>query len=489
MNNLAFMKNGLTLKFLACLTVVIFLAACGKKSQLTVESALGSYVSNQPASVVFGSLDVMSILNKAEYSKIPKFGFIASSYIKELSGSLDLDKGLHFSLNGPFKPDGSPEESVLFMAVKNIDTLKSMAMKQGFDVEEGEGFSYFRDNDLSMAMQGQIAVILIKGGEFDEKEKLGEIIDLLEKNETNERIAKYIKPKGDIYFVANLENAYNTSNTDLSKLPKSKQKEIQELVKEGFVESSTYFENGQLRIELKNHFSEALQKRMVFKTDNNASIRKMLGIGSPSIGLSLNLDMRQAQAWLEDVGGGMEKVTKSLGGEFQMAMALSGGKIYNIIDGQIGFAMFGEAKPMVGVTPDFNLYASFGPNGKGLAELVKNQMSSDDLQIQVESEGLMVATGKNPLTKNGNIAVPAGCEKFGKGGVTFYANLEKMDMASFDLEGAAKMLTLGKYCTVYMDNKGGTIILRLKNNQQNVLKQCGDFLLEEFASQIGGMAI
>ncbi|MBU2019284.1 MAG: hypothetical protein KJ941_06540 [Bacteroidetes bacterium] len=484
------MKNVKFFQYSVLFLSFVLLFSCSKNKELTLEQAVGSYVTNEQSAVVFGSINLMSILNKAEYNKIPKFGMIASSYIKEVSTGLDLEKGIHFVLNGPFKKDGSPEEVLLFLKVKNIDTLKSMAMKQGYEVEEGNGFSYFRDNDVSLAMQGSMAVVLIKNGDFDEKDALAKIMTSAEKGDVKSDIEKLVAAKGDIHVVGSLENAYLTSDTDLSELSKEKKKEIEELVAGSFVESTTYFESGQIRMEAVNHFSEALNKRKVFLTDDQAQIRSKLGNGNPSIALSLNLDMRQAQAWIEDLtGGSIDKFTRKVGGPAEMLFAFSGGKIYNIINGKIGVAVYAEAKPMIGVTPDFNLYAGFGPNGMGLAKLAKSQMSSDDLQLVILDDGLMATSSKAPLGKINKMNVPQGCESFGKGGITLFANFEKMDMKSFELEGAGKLLNLAKYGSVYLDQKGGTVLLKLKDNKTNVLKQCGDFLLEEFASQIGGMTL
>jgi hypothetical protein len=485
-----FMKNVKSFQYSLLFVSFFVFYSCSKKSELTLEQAVGSYVSNQPSAVIFGSVDLIGILNKAEYNKIPKFGMIASSYIKEISSGLDLEKGIHFVLNGPFKEDGSPFEALFFIQVKNVDSLNSMAMKQGYDVEEGSGFSYFRDNDVSLAMQGEIAIILVKNGDFDEKDAFSSILASAKKGDVKSDVKKLVASKGEIHVVASLEKAYRTSNTDLSKLSEQKKKEINELVEGSYVESSTYFEAGQIRMEVVNHFSEALNKRQVLLTDESAEIRTKLGNGNPSIALSLNMDMRQAQAWFEDLSGGsIDQFASILGGPIQMLFAFNGGKISNIINGKVGAAVYAEAKPMMGVTPDFNAYAGFGPNGKAIAELAKSQMDSEDLQLMISKEGLMATSSKIPLSKFTEIQVPNGCESFGKGGLTFFANFEKMDMKSFELEGAAKLLNLAKYGTIYFDQKGGTVILRLKNDKSNILKQCGDFLIEEFASQIGGMSI
>jgi hypothetical protein len=262
------------------------------------------------------------------------------------------------------------------------------------------------------------------------------------------------------------------------------------LVTDSYSQSTLFFEAGQMRLKTTHFFNENLRKRNFMRQDAKAGVMKKLGAGSPSLALSLNMDIRQLQAFVEDFSpASLDEMAANIGGPFQMMMMMAGGKVSNLIDGEIGFAMFGESKPDIGVTPDFTFYAGFGPNGKSLAEMAQNNMGGD-MRLQVDSKGVYGASSEDFEYKNGqSISVPMGCEKFGKGALTAYANFEKMDMASFELEGAAKMLTLAKYLTIYFDKDGGEVILKAKNEKVNILKQAAQFLLEEFSSQIGGMAI
>jgi hypothetical protein len=478
-------------KLLSFLGLFTLLFSCSKSIEnRELNEYLSSYVQSNDKVIFFGSVDIMQILEKAEYESIPKFGIVASSYISELQSGLDLNKGIFYAIHGPMAKDGAPEELVCFFYVKDLDSLKMKISQQGFDLEEGKDFSYFRDNDVSMAIQGNMAVLLVKNGNFDEKEILAVILDQSRKEIDEKQLLSLSKKVGDINLIAHMGHLYSTSNTELEKLDEAKKKEILALVTDSYSQSTLFFEAGQMRLKTTHFFNENLRKRNFMRQDAKAGVMKKLGAGSPSLALSLNMDIRQLQAFVEDFSpASLDEMAANIGGPFQMMMMMAGGKVSNLIDGEIGFAMFGESKPDIGVTPDFTFYAGFGPNGKSLAEMAQNNMGGD-MRLQVDSKGVYGASSEDFEYKNGqSISVPMGCEKFGKGALTAYANFEKMDMASFELEGAAKMLTLAKYLTIYFDKDGGEVILKTKNEKVNILKQAAQFLLEEFSSQIGGMAI
>jgi hypothetical protein len=83
--------------------------------------------------------------------------------------------------------------------------------------------------------------------------------------------------------------------------------------------------------------------------------------------------------------------------------------------------------------------------------------------------------------------VPEGCENFGKKAFSGFVNFEGMDVASFDLQGGAKIINVIKYINFEMDENGGRIIIKAKEGKENILKQSMVFFLKEFESQIGAI--
>ena len=233
-----------------------------------------------------------------------------------------------------------------------------------------------------------------------------------------------------------------------------------------------------------NQFSANLTKRMMMKEDPSASIRKKIGVGEPKIAVAMNLDMAKLQAWVDDFApSGLDFLSKN-SGPMQMIVLLAGGKIGNLVNGEMGVAMFSD--PSKVKDPEFAMYSGFGPNGKDLAEMVKNFPTKGDILMDVSSKGVNIYSNIRYKASNSyGFSVPKGAESFGKKGITGFANVDKMDFTEFELEGPEKLIELVKYVHLSMDTKGGELIIKTKNPNQNVLKLCVDKMLKEFEGQIG----
>lgn len=466
---------------------MFFLQSCSKTTDLSGAESLASFVENEESVLAFGSVDLLSILNKADYASTPKFGPILEAVVKEYESSLNLKAGLFYALI-PNKETGFDQaEVVCFLEVSNADSLAAKAMTQGYDVEEEGDMRYFRDHDLSLCLRNNIAAVLVKGGDFDEKVVLADIMDKASKGAENEDIKRMSALKGEIHLAYIMERTMNMSSG--AKLEASKLKELKELQKDSYQEVTLYAEEGQVRIAMEGTFNEELKKRIPFKQDAQGSIRKKLGSGEPTLGFAMNVDTRKMQAFFEDFSPvNMNEMLASLGGPFQIMMMVAGGKISNVIDGQLGGVLYANGASDVGVTPNVNVYAQFGPNGEVIANMAASNVG-EELKLQINKKDLFLSTSGKYDPDGKGIVIPTGCETFGKHGITFYANFEKVDMESFELENAEKILYLVKYVNAYFDADKGEILIKLKSDQPNALKQVSSFMLEEFASQISNISI
>lgn len=229
----------------------------------------------------------------------------------------------------------------------------------------------------------------------------------------------------------------------------------------------------------------------MLKQDAGAKILTKAGSGEPKMAVATNLDMDKTQAWIEDfVPGGMSAVLENAG-PFQMAMMAGGGKLSNLFDGMMSFAMFGDPKAGA-MVPDFNIYVGFGPNGKPLADLAVNtgMLSGGTMKSNINEKGFTGYSSEVYAAGTGKkVSVPAGCKTFGKEGITGFANLANVDLAAFELEGAGKLVELVEYMNFHISTKGGEILVKLKNSKDNVLKQSVQHMLKEFEGQIGEMSL
>jgi hypothetical protein len=477
-----FLKNLLPIFLVA----LLFTACSGDNDNRTVQEYASGFVNSNEKVVLYGSIDLKSILTKADYASVPKFGGIIKGELKNIESGLNLDKGVYFAMEGPFEK-GNMGSVYLFMEVKNADSLKQQLTQRGYDLDNADGIDYFRSGDVAFGLKGKLALMMVKSGKFDTKELISGAIkqaggDLLEGT-----AAMILAAKSDISINVHLYNNFKTNSGQLSTVSKENMKQLDEMMKGSFSQANVYFENGQLRIAMKNHLSASLKKRMMMLTDDNASIRQSIGQGEPKLAVSTNLDMAKLQTWMDDYApGAMDKLMEAIP-QLQMAMMVAGGKLSNLMDGKIGFAMYGEPKAGA-MVPDFSFYVGFGPQGKSLAEMAQNFLSGGTMKLAISDKGVQGSSSDTYKSVAGNsISVPRGCETFGKTAFSGYANLEGMDTKAFEFKGGAKMIELVKYLNFSFDTKGGEILVKLKEDKTNVLKQAASFMLSEFESQIGAM--
>jgi hypothetical protein len=479
-------------KFLKIGFVILFvftLSSCSKGENRSLVESTSAFVQNNDQVILFGSIDIMSILNKAEYKKIPKIGVAIEEQITKMKDGLNLEAGFYFAMEGPFE-NGNPGTVYMFAEVKDFEKLKETLMKDGYDFNEKNDIQSFRDGDVSVGIKDKLAILITQSKEYDEYVMAEEAFEMTTGDLMSGSGAKLLAKKSDISINTHLYNQFVTANKVTAELAKDKKDQLADMMKESFGQANIHFENGQMRVAIDNEFSAKLTKRMMFNADPGAGIRSMVGQGEPKMAIATNLDMEKMQAWVEDFyPGGLQQVLANEGGPLQMAMVMAGGKISNLINGKMAFAMFGE--PTAGaMVPDFTFYAGFGPNGKPMADFMQKMSSQGTMILSIDDKGVSGASSTVYAAKpGGTLSIPQGCESFGKTAISGFINLEEVDTKAFELEGAQKLVELVKYMNFTFGMEGGEILIKTKNSSDNVLKQSVQHMLKEFEGQIGELAI
>ncbi len=478
------------LKISSLFLFLFFLSACSDDKTSNLADSASSFINSNDQVILFGSMDVMSILNKAEYKSVPKFGSIIESQVKRMQSGLNLEAGFYYAMEGPFE-GGNPGTTYMFAEVKDLDSLKSVLMKDGYDFDSKDGIEYFRDGDASVGIKNGLAILLTKSGEYDEVELVKKAFTMTTGEVLSGSAAELLAQKADISINTHLYNQFITANNATADMDEDKKNQLADMMKESFAQANIHFENGQLRVAMDNKLSANLTKRMMLNEDAGAKILSKAGNGEPKMAIATNIDMEKTQAWIEDfVPGGMSAVMENAG-PLQMAMMAGGGKLSNLFDGMMSFAMFGDPKAGA-MVPDFNIYIGFGPNGKPLADLAVNSgmLSGGTMKSSINEKGFTGYSSEVYAAGSGKkVKVPAGCETFGKEGITGFADLAKVDLAGFELEGPGKLVELVKYMNFHISTKGGEILVKLKNSKDNVLKQSVQHMLKEFEGQIGDLSL
>ena len=476
---------------LAFFTLALLVVSCGRNNdKRQVKDYLSAFIKENHSVAIFGKVEINTLLNKAEYKSVPKFGTIIESVLNEFSKSIDTKQAIYYAVEGPFTADAEPKAFYAFISVKSADSLVANLVQKGYDFEKDGDLNFAQFGELSIGIKNDLAIIISKSSKTNVKESMEKAFEMSSGDSSEGRVDSILSQNGDIVLGCSLESLYATSDTQLSKLDQSKQDEIRELVVDSYSQTTFAFDDGQVIIETKNFFSEALKKRMFLKANEKATILSNLGHGSPIVGFSLNFDIEKLQSFVNDFSPeALNKMTEKLDMQGPLMM-LGENPLSGVSNGQLGAVMLGEPGKNGSMVPDFNIYMGLGKKGKPLAEMAKSFLSNGSMVTSITKNGICCYSSINnsPAVGKGLI-IPQGCESFGKKAITGFVNFEGMDLSTFDLEGGAKILNIIKYINFEVDENGARIFIKAKNGKENILKQSMNFFLQEFESQISGISI
>ncbi|MCE2742881.1 MAG: DUF4836 family protein [Fluviicola sp.] len=475
-------------KIIVFTALVAFLFSCGSSGDRQTSEYVSAFLNGNNKVLLFGKADVKTVLDKADYKNVPKFGALIEDQIKTIEKGLDIKTPIFFAIEISSYTGEEKPNIYAFIDVNNQDSTLAELTKMGQDIQKSGDLSYFQDGDVTVGIEENLAILLVQPDLKDPKKAIEEAFEKANGDISEGKVNDILNKEGDIVFGFKIESAMNAENPAIAGLAKEKQEKLQALVKDCYSESVFKFEEGAVVIESKNYMSEELKNKMFLKSDANGSILKKLGHGTPKMGFAINIDMVKLQALMEEFSPGIIKsLGESLGGPAQMALMMGGDNaLSSLLSGELGFVLIGEPKRDLSMVPDFNYYVGFGSKGKSLADLASAFLTKGTMKVDISNKGIMGAT--NPeFAGVGVLSVPQGCESFGKKGVTGFINLEGMDVNSFELEGAAKIINIVKYISFESDNETGRIVIKAKDGKGNILKQSVQFLLKELESSIAGL--
>lgn len=476
------------------LFALLLLTACSKSEEKReMNEYLSAYLNDNEEVVAFGKAHVNTILEKADYSSVGMLNMIVGSELEKYNAFIDAKGPVYYAAHGPLKKDGSPEKVVLFLRVKDQAGLESyLQSEMSFDLNEADGFKYASDGDMVLGFKEHLALIVLESNKNKELASIKEAFKRTEGKVSKGKIAELIDADdGDIQMGVSLRNLYGTASGDLKNQPKSKQKDLEAMLNDGYVKTSVKFEKGQAVIEMKNMFGKELKSKMFLAGDSKAPILKELGSGTPRMGFSINMDVKK----MEDLANELspDALNKGLGGQYLILRMATGSRELNELwDGKMGVVMFGEPDASGAFTPEFNAYLGVSKKGRDkLAEMENMGISTSQIPgvppFTIEENGISVMSSTSD--PSGKLNLPKGAENFGKSGISFFLNLEGLEpdeMAEMlDMEELAIVLKVAKFISFEFDNDGGKIVVTAKDGQENVLKQALTEVMKDVSGNMG----
>lgn len=482
------------LKVFAFALALSVVSCSGDPKERTAEDALSALVNGNKNVSVFGHASVYNILNKADYKHIPKANVLINAQLDSWKRAFNLDGPIYFALEGPFKNDATPETVYGFMDVKDEDSLISVIHELNFDTEKSGDFTYFQDGDITCGVRNHLLIFISKGGNYDGKAELTKAFQATEGDLSEDKPQEIITTKKDIVVGVSLQRLFLSANTALNKLPKAKLDELTSLLNDGYIETDVNFENGQIAINSKNMFSDALKDRLWFN-DNGSDISKKLGKGTPWMGVAANIDMKKLNQFMADFSpNGTQDLAEIMGPEMGMMMLFSGLDFAKSLTGQFGAVAVGNAK-QEGGTFEFNAYLGLTKEGQKAKSMVDKLFGSspkkngayvvDNMAISAKDDGIYIYS-VNSMDKS-TLKLPSCAKNFGKSTLSMFVNFNAMDVKSLDLPKESKFLELMESVSLESTRDGTTITLVAKDKSKNILDQMSDFYYNMFKDEIGAL--
>ncbi len=456
------------------------------------KDALSAFINENDHIIAFGHVNLEDILSKSDYATIPTFGGIIDGQKKDWEKVIDFSQPVYYALEGPLDENGEPESFYGFIQLKDKQAMIDKMTVDGFDFNEVKGISYTEDGPMMFGVLNNVGVIIVKKQAVDVEKIIASTFQKVKGKTSGGEIDEILEKKGDLVLGMNVSSIFTTSQIDFSDLSKDKQNELQELVEGSYIQTVFKFEEGAAIVETKNLFSSKLKEKLFFTADDQAPIVAFLGSGSPRMGFSINIDMKKMNDFITEFSPeAVSDIAKAIGPQAQMALMFRGKDgLASFLNGKVGGVLYGDLNP--NKQADFNAFLGLTTKGKDLVgDFSLEDAKFDFGQMLLEKDGLVFSNNEEISYKSNQneLILPEGCENFGKGAISFFVNLDGVDMDALKLEDEANILRAVKYITFDYDNNGGVLYIKAKKGQENILKQAMDIFVEEFSEDLKSMQI
>ena len=164
----------------------------------------------------------------------------------------------------------------------------------------------------------------------------------------------FLKTKGDVVFCTNMEALYSSYNKKLKDIDKNIQAKIQKSFKESSVNTSVFFEKGQIRLKFKTSFSETLKKELDFlqPIQKNSIINKVAS-GKPNAGIDLQLNFKKLSKFLNTYFNNFNSVIRDSGADMLLEDMSITDIFETIFNGNISCFVYPEKNENGAITPNF----------------------------------------------------------------------------------------------------------------------------------------
>uniref|UniRef100_UPI00404A9526 hypothetical protein n=1 Tax=Fluviicola sp. TaxID=1917219 RepID=UPI00404A9526 len=306
-------------KSLFLLPLLVLFVACGKKNDLSAESALSAIIAKNDKIISFGHISPLQLLNKSGVQKLPKINLLVGAQIALWDKGVDLERPIYYAVEGLNVAQEMTTYAVL--NIKNKDSLNDVIAEMGYTLEKHADFMYYQENDVTFGYDDHILIMLVKTGDYDGKTLLAQTFETAKGDLSEGKVADILATEGDLVSGMSIERIFKQSNPLIGNLTEKQKNELSELTNDGFIQSALTFENGEMRWTSKNLYSDEFKDRFYTEKGPISGVKNRLKGGNAWMGFALNIDMKKTNDFINEFAPNFFKeIAKNLSSEAKLLM-------------------------------------------------------------------------------------------------------------------------------------------------------------------------
>lgn len=480
-------------KSLFLLPLLVLFVACGKKNDLSAESALSAIIAKNDKIISFGHISPLQLLNKSGVQKLPKINLLVGAQIALWEKGIDLERPIYYAVEGLNVAQEMTTYAVL--NIKNKDSLNDVIAEMGYTLEKHADFMYYQENDVTFGYDDHILIMLVKKGDYDGKTLLAQTFETAKGDLSEGKVADILATEGDLVSGMSIERIFKQSNPLIGTLTEKQKNELSELTNDGYIQSALSFENGEMRWTSKNLYSDELKDRFYTEKGPISGVKNRLKGGNAWMGLALNIDMKKTNDFINEFAPNFFKeIAKNLSSEAKLLMLSLGDKaLSKLLSGEFAFVKTGNPEKTLDMSKNFSGFIGNGSD-KSLLPMIMDIAAQKNYvfknlteKVQFTNRPGYVAFKAKEDNDNRPVKLPGFATNFGKSSIYFFVDFKEMTK-QFELPNELQIMTILDYALVDGTRDETIMVIKVKDSNKNILQQIADFYMKQFTSAQNDLA-
>lgn len=452
------------------LLVLFVLASCGNNENRSIQEDVAAFIDQHENVNQFGSIQIKSILEKAEYKSIKNLGSTVSKEWETIEKVLNMDSPIYFAMVTPEDIKKPYATFYAFAEVKNRKKIVGDIKKHGYAVKTGKEFDFYEGDEFALGINDRRVVFIAQMDLKDGKKQVEEAFESLLEDCPENKVLEILNTKADIVLGADLE-ASMVGSAKMLKYDENQIEKIQELSADCYTEMQINFEKGQMVMDMKNHLSDAMKNEMPLEKDAKA-ILDQIGYGEPTGGLLMNINMKKAQKFMDNYFPNLlDKFGELAGSEVQFGLAMLGKDgIAGYFSGKLGGLMYAKKNENSLMEPSFNFLVGLGKTAAPLADMYLSGVKEKMASISKKGNTVVGFSSKENMKSAGKIKLPSSCAGFGKKPIGMFFKFKGINPNQFGMYNGTEVFNTLDYFYFEFGVDGGKAILKSNNANENILK-------------------